>query len=124
MAGEIVPMSEWAKAFRKEVPAPPAAVTPPAVQAAPPVVERVVEKPVFLTPEEREKLRKIVTEAYEIAKKTGERVLDVLKRKVEEWKKAREEKKLKEAVPEAKKEEVKVAAVPEKEYVRLVEVKE
>jgi hypothetical protein len=123
---EIIPMSEWVKAFRKEeaVPAVPAAPVPAVAPtpAAPIVIERVVEKPVeakptsLITPEEREELKKIITEAYEVTKKTGEKVYDVLKRKIEEWKRAREAKKLKEVTPTAK-----VKAVPEKEYVRLVE---
>jgi len=109
---EIVPMSEWIKAFRKE--------EAPAVPAAPIVIERVVEKPAppekLLTPEEKEELKKIAVEAFETARKAGERVYDVLKEKIGEWKKAREAKKLKEVTPTAK-----VKAVPEKEYVRLVE---
>jgi hypothetical protein len=121
---EIIPMSEWKL---KEA----APVVPTAPAVAPTVIERVIEKPVIvektalITPEEREEIKKIVAKSYEIAKKTGEKVLDVLKRKVEEWKKAREAKKLKEVVPEkAKKEEAKVVAVPEKEYTRILEVKE
>jgi hypothetical protein len=118
---EIIPMSEWKL---KEA----APVVPTAPAVAPTVIERVIEKPVpaLITPEEREEIKKIVAKSYEIAKKTGEKVLDVLKRKVEEWKKAKEAKKLKEVVPEkeVKKEEAKVVAVPEAEYVRLAELKE
>ena len=119
---EITPMSEWKLREEKvEVPA----VTPTVVER---VIEKpvVVEKPALITPEEREEIKKIVAKSYEIAKKTGEKVYDVLKRKVEEWKKAREAKKLKEVVPtkEAKKEEAKLVAVPEKEYTRILEVKE
>jgi hypothetical protein len=121
---EIIPMSEWKL---KEA----APVVPTAPAVAPTVIERVIEKPVpaLITPEEREEIKKIVAKSYEIAKKTGEKVYDVLKRKVEEWKKAREAKakeKLREVVPtkEAKKEEAKVVAVPEKEYTRILEVKE
>jgi hypothetical protein len=121
---EIIPMSEWK--LREEaaptVPAAPAPTTAPAPAAAPIVIERVVEKPVeaktypLITPEEREELKKIAVEAFETARKAGERVYDVLKEKIGEWKKAREAKKLKEVTPTAK-----VKAVPEKEYVRLVE---
>jgi hypothetical protein len=121
---EIIPMSEW-KLREETAPAVPTTPAP----AAPIVIERVVEKPVeaktypLITPEGREELKKIVTEAYEVAKKTGEKVYDVLKKKIEEWRETRTKKKLKEAVPEKKEEAVEVAAVPEKEYVRLVEVK-
>jgi hypothetical protein len=112
---EITPMSEWKLREEKvEVP-----------EVAPTVIERVIEKPVIvekpalITPEEREELKRVVAKSYEIAKKTGEKVYDVLKRKVEEWRETRAKKKLKEAVPEAK-----VKVIPEKEYVRLAEVKE
>lgn len=105
MEEEIVPMSEWV-IRKREVPELP---------------ERVEVPRPLLTPEEREKLKEIIRKSYEIARETGERVLDVLKRKIEEWKKEREVKKLEEAVPERV---PKVIAVPEDEYVRLVEVKE
>jgi len=125
---EITPMSEWRLRPEEKVEVP--------KEVAPTVIERVVEKPApveatypLITPEEREELKRVVAKSYEIAKKTGEKVYDVLKRKVEEWKATKEAKakeKLKEAVPtkEAKKEEAKVVAVPEKEYVRLAELKE
>ena len=123
MGQEIIPMSEW-KFRKEEVPAVPAAPVPAVAPtpAAPIVIERVVEKPVeakptpLITPEEREELKKIAVEAFETARKAGERVYDVLKEKIGEWKKAREAKKLKEVTPTAK-----VKVVPEKEYVRLVE---
>jgi len=121
---EIVPMSEWKLRKEEVAPAVPAAPAPAVAPtpAAPIVIERVVEKPVeaktypLITPEEREELKKIAVEAFETARKAGERVYDVLKEKIGEWKKAREAKKLKEVTPTAK-----VKVVPEKEYVRLVE---
>ena len=108
---EIIPMSEWKLRKEEVAPAVPAAPAP-AVAPAP-----VEAKPTpLITPEEREELKKIAVEAFETARKAGERVYDVLKEKIGEWKKAREAKKLKEVTPTAK-----VKVVPEKEYVRLVE---
>jgi len=81
MEEKIIPVSEWV--LRKEE-------VKEAKEVAYPLI----------TPEEREELKKIVEKSYKIAKKTGERILDVLKRMIEKWKEEKEKKKLKEALPE------------------------